>query len=163
MGVTDQMVCFALYSAARSTARAYRTLLAPWGLTYPQYLLLVILWSHGEQSVRSLGQMMQLDSGTLSPLVRRLEQGGLVERRRDSDDERVVTVALTDRGAALRQELAHIPGKISEAMGVTDAEQAAGLIRSLHEVCDSTEQMSRRSSADGNADGNTTPTSVKGT
>src|SRR6478752_5642690 len=102
MPVTDEMVCFSLYSAARATTQAYRTLLAPWGLTYPQYLVLAILWHEGEQTIGSLGDAMQLDSGTLSPLVRRLEQADLVTRSRSVTDERVVTVQLTERGEALR-------------------------------------------------------------
>src|SRR6478609_3872450 len=106
MAVTDEMVCFSLYSAARATTQAYRSLLAPWGLTYPQYLVLAILWMEGEQTIGSLGDAMQLDSGTLSPLVRRLEQAGYVARSRSTADERVVTVGLTDAGTDLRSEVA---------------------------------------------------------
>ncbi|MGV2904091.1 MarR family winged helix-turn-helix transcriptional regulator, partial [Microbacterium sp. AGC62] len=98
MAMSDEMVCFSLYSASRATTQAYRTLLAPWGLTYPQYLVLAALWLEGEQTISSLGAVMRLDSGTLSPLVRRLEQAGLVTRVRGEADERVVTVQLTERG-----------------------------------------------------------------
>src|SRR6478752_4671173 len=113
MPVTDEMVCFSLYSAARATTQAYRTLLAPWGLTYPQYLVLAILWHEGEQSIRSLGDAMQLDSGTLSPLVRRLEQAGFLRKQRSTDDERVVMVQLTPEGQALRADLAKIPAEVA--------------------------------------------------
>lgn len=134
MPVTDEMVCFSLYSAARATTQAYRTLLAPWGLTYPQYLVLAILWNEGEQTIGSLGDMMQLDSGTLSPLVRRLEQNGFVTKARSATDERVVTVQLTDDGQALRAEVAPIRAKIAQLAGIHDDEHRRRLIAELQEL-----------------------------
>jgi len=134
MPVTDEMVCFSLYSAARATTQAYRTLLAPWGLTYPQYLVLAILWNEGEQTVGSLGDMMQLDSGTLSPLVRRLEQNGLVTKTRSPADERVVTVQLTEKGQGLRAELAPIRAQIADLAGIRDDEHRRRLIAELQEL-----------------------------
>jgi DNA-binding MarR family transcriptional regulator len=131
--VTDEMVCFSLYAASRATTQLYRTLLEPWGLTYPQYLVLVALWREGEQSVSSLGELLQLDSGTLSPLLRRMEQGGLVVKERRSHDERVVTVAIGPRGAALRTELAHVPSRIAAATGVQGGDGEA-LIRTLQQI-----------------------------
>ncbi|WP_407358340.1 MarR family transcriptional regulator [Microbacterium sp. LTA6] len=134
MTVTDEMVCFSLYSAARATTQAYRTLLTPWGLTYPQYLVLAILWNEGEQSIRSLGDAMQLDSGTLSPLVRRLEHAGYVSRARSTEDERVVTVQLTQQGRALRAEVAPIRTRIAELAGIRDDAHRRRLIGELHEL-----------------------------
>lgn len=134
MPVTDEMVCFSLYSAARATTQAYRALLAPWGLTYPQYLVLVILWNEGEQTVGSLGDTMQLDSGTLSPLVRRLEQNGLVTKARSSADERVVTVQLTEKGHSLRAEVAPIRAQIAQISGIRDDAHRRRLIAELHEL-----------------------------
>lgn len=134
MAVTDEMVCFSLYSAARATTQAYRTLLAPWGLTYPQYLVLAILWNEGEQTIGSLGEMMQLDSGTLSPLVRRLEQSGYVTKARNAADERVVTVQLTDEGQALRAEVAPIRAQIAELAGIRDDAHRRRLIAELQEL-----------------------------
>lgn len=131
------MMCFSLYSAARATTRAYRTLLAPWDLTYPQYLVLVVLWNDGEQSVQSLGSAMQLDSGTLSPLLKRLESSGYVARERRDADARIVTVTLTDAGRALRAELAHIPTKVRELLLATDDKETAELIKRLHKICTS--------------------------
>lgn len=128
------MLCFALYSATRATTRAYRHLLEPWSLTYPQYLVLFILWNHGSQSVRELGETMELDSGTLSPLIRRLEKSSLVSRQRSEADERVVLVELTEEGAALESELAHIPRAVGEAMGVTDERQASEIIGILRKL-----------------------------
>ena len=134
MPVTDEMVCFSLYSAARATTQAYRALLAPWGLTYPQYLVLAILWHEGDQTIGSLGDAMQLDSGTLSPLVRRLEQSGLVSKQRSADDERVVTVQLTAEGRALKGELATIPADVAGFSGIRDDEHRRRLIAELHEL-----------------------------
>ncbi|WP_223625690.1 MarR family winged helix-turn-helix transcriptional regulator [Microbacterium sp. EST19A] len=134
MAVTDEMVCFSLYSAARATTQAYRALLAPWGLTYPQYLVLAILWHEGDQTIGSLGDAMQLDSGTLSPLVRRLELAGHVARARRSDDERVVTVALTPSGHALRHDLASIPAQVARFSGIRDDAHRRRLIAELQEL-----------------------------
>lgn len=134
MPVTDEMVCFSLYSAARATTQAYRTLLAPWGLTYPQYLVLAILWHEGEQTIGSLGEAMQLDSGTLSPLVRRLEQADLVTRSRSIADERVVTVQLTERGEGLRSELATVALDVARLSGIRDDAHRRRLISELQEL-----------------------------
>lgn len=93
----DDFVCFAMYTASHATTQAYREVLKPWNLTYPQYLALVVL-ATGERTVGELGTELALDSGTLSPLLRRLEARGLVARRRDPDDERVVRAGLTKTG-----------------------------------------------------------------
>lgn len=95
----DDFVCFAMYRASHATTQAYREILRPWELTYPQYLALVVL-ATGEHSVSELGEELSLDSGTLSPMLRRLEDRGFVSRRRDEADERVVRIALTAEGAA---------------------------------------------------------------
>lgn len=134
MPVTDEMVCFSLYAATRATTQAYRTMLEPWGLTYPQYLVLVTLWVEGDQTVSSLGEYLQLDSGTLSPLLRRMEQADLVHRERRSTDERVVTVTTGERGRSLRAELADIPGRIAAGTGLPDADAAAELIQTLQRL-----------------------------
>jgi DNA-binding MarR family transcriptional regulator len=134
MPVTDEMVCFSLYAASRATTQAYRSLLEPWGLTYPQYLVLVTLWIEGDQTVSSLGDHLQLDSGTLSPLLRRMEQSELVRRERRSADERVVTITLGDRGRTIRADLAHIPATIAAGMGLPDEQAATELIATLHRL-----------------------------
>ena len=137
MAATDEMVCFALYAASRATTQAYRALLAPWGLTYPQYLVLVTLWLDGEQTVSSLGERLQLDSGTLSPLLRRMEQNDLIVRERRSPDERVVSIAVTERGRRLRTELRDIPRQIAEGFALPDRTTAEDLIRRLHDISSS--------------------------
>jgi len=134
MAVTDEMVCFSLYSATRATTQAYRTLLAPWGLTYPQYLVLAILWIEGDQTIGSLGEAMQLDSGTLSPLVRRLEQASYVTKTRRTDDERVVVVTLTEAGRALRTDVAPVHVRVAELAGVQDDADRHRLIAELREL-----------------------------
>ena len=134
MPVTDEMVCFSLYAATRATTQAYRSLLEPWGLTYPQYLVLVTLWMEGEQTIGSLGDAMQLDSGTLSPLVRRLEQAGYVSKSRSATDERVVTVGLTEAGTALRSEVAPVHSAVAALAGMQDDDQRHRLIAELQEL-----------------------------
>jgi DNA-binding MarR family transcriptional regulator len=129
----DPLVCFALYRASHATSVAYRELLAPWGLTYTQYLVLVLLWNEQTASVRGLGDHLGLDSGTLSPLLKRMEERGLVERRRDGSDERVVTVTLTARGEELRTELEDVPRCVAEATRLS-ADTAPALLQTLREL-----------------------------
>lgn len=114
----DERICFALYSASRALTARYRELLAPLGLTYPQYIVCVALWEGGPLTVSQLGERLDLESGTLSPLLRRLEAAGLVTRTRSHDDERHVEVALTAEGLALRTRAAHVPPAICEATGL---------------------------------------------
>lgn len=134
MPAVDSLVCFALYAASRTTTQAYRVLLDPWDLTYPQYLALVTLWSDGDQTVSGLGEALQLDSGTLSPMLARMETAGYVTRERRTDDERVVTVSLTPRGREMRDELAHVPRCIAVGSGIADADSAHELIQALQQL-----------------------------
>ncbi|KAA0974788.1 MarR family winged helix-turn-helix transcriptional regulator [Paeniglutamicibacter gangotriensis] len=129
----DQMICFALYAAARATNRCYVSLLKPWGLTYPQYLVLVLLWTHRSLSVKDVAEHLKLDSGTTSPLIRRLEARGFLTKERSVDDERTVIVSMTESGTALRKELAHIPGCVAEATKLTlaDSNSALSLLRNV--------------------------------
>jgi MarR family transcriptional regulator, organic hydroperoxide resistance regulator len=109
----DKQLCFALYDASRAFIRAYGPLLEPLGLTYPQYVAMLALWEASEPvTVGTLGDRLGLDSGTLTPLLKRLEQSGLVERRRDTDDERRVLVTPTLAGRALREAATDIPGRL---------------------------------------------------
>lgn len=129
----DRMLCFSLYSASRATTQVYRRLLEPWGLTYTQYLVLVELWDRGALTVSELGADLALDSGTLSPLLRRLDEAGLVTRERRSDDARVVTVALTDRGTALRTEMSEVPSQLWNCLGL-EPDAAKALLTALHSL-----------------------------
>jgi MarR family transcriptional regulator, organic hydroperoxide resistance regulator len=105
----DNQLCFALYGAANRMTRLYRPLLDALGLTYPQYLAMLVLWERSPRTVGALGDALDLDSSTLTPLLKRLEAGGLIERRRDPEDERRVIVGLTDKGRALRDRAELVP------------------------------------------------------
>lgn len=118
-------LCFDLYAASRAVTKAYRPLLDPLGLTYPQYLVMLVLWEHGSHSVTALGQALQLDSGTLSPLLKRLESAGLIRRQRRPDDERAVEVGLTEAGLALKERAASVPAAIACKVGLRLAEGRA--------------------------------------
>lgn len=113
----DNQLCFALYSASLSMTRLYKPLLDPLGLTYPQYLALLVLWESDALSVGELGERLFLDSGTLTPLLKRLEASGLVRRERATDDERRVIVTLTEAGRGLRRRAEGVPRAIAAAMG----------------------------------------------
>ena len=114
----EQQICFALYNASRALTSRYRELLEPLGLTYPQYLSMLVLWETGSATVSELGERLHLDSGTLSPLLRRLEASGLIRRERAANDERVVNVSLTETGAALKAGAAGIPEQICLSTGL---------------------------------------------
>ena len=124
----DQQVCFALVVAARSVVALYRPILDGLGLTHPQYLVMLALWQHAPLSVKRLSQLLQLDPGTLSPLLKRLEAADLITRRRDLADERLLSVALTERGAALRAQALEVPPAVVRRLGMTIPE-----LQAMHE------------------------------
>jgi DNA-binding MarR family transcriptional regulator len=133
----DDQMCFALYAASRSLTAVYRPLLEPLGLTYPQYLVMLVLWQQDSCNIKDIAATLHLDYGTLTPLLKRLEALGLLTRQRRVDDERAVEVALTTQGAALRKQAAHIPVEISKALGLT-ATQVADLRELLRLISDNT-------------------------
>ncbi|WP_345497583.1 MarR family winged helix-turn-helix transcriptional regulator [Nocardia callitridis] len=118
----DEQLCFPLYAASRAMTAVYRPKLERLGVTYPQYLVLMALWERDGRSVGDLSTALALDSGTLSPLLKRLAATGLVHRRRSNTDERRVEIQLTERGQGLRAEAACIPAEMSEASGLSEAE-----------------------------------------
>jgi DNA-binding MarR family transcriptional regulator len=118
----DRQVCFPLYAATNLLQRLYRPLLAPLGLTYSQYLVMMVLWAREEVSVGELCDCLHLDVGTLSPLLKRMEEGDLVTRRRDAADERRVLVAPTSHGRSLRERARDIPMALGKQVGLTAAE-----------------------------------------
>ena len=126
----DEQLCFSLYSVSRQVTAAYRPFLDELGLTYPQYVTMLALWEQAPVSMKALGEALDLDYGTLTPLIKRLEAAGLVRRQRRVDDERAVDVHLTDDGRALREKAVHIPDRIAEAMGLSET-QFARLQRDL--------------------------------
>lgn len=120
----ERQLCFAIYSTAHAFTRAYKPILDKVGLTYPQYLAMLVLWEKSELPVKTIGEKLDLDSGTLSPLLKRLEQNGLIKRTRDIRDERQVLVSLTPKGDAMRGEVDTIMGSIGKAIGCTLEEMA---------------------------------------
>jgi DNA-binding MarR family transcriptional regulator len=118
----DRQLCFALYSASLATTKLYKPLLAPLGLTYPQYLALLVLWEHDRLTVRELGEHLFLDSGTLTPLLKRMEAAGWVHRERAAEDERRVMVSLTPEGRALRKTARGVPVQVARATGCAPEE-----------------------------------------
>ncbi len=134
----DQQMCFALYSTSLAMTKLYKPLLSELDLTYPQYLVLMVLWENDGVSVSGLKDRLFLDYGTLTPLVKRLEAQGLLSRRRSPEDERQVLVHLTEQGRALREKASKVPPQIASASGCTFAEldelknQLNGLRQRLH-------------------------------
>lgn len=125
----DRQVCFALAVANRAVLAVYRPLLEPMGLTHPQYLVMLALWGSSPMSVKAIGSALQLDSPTLSPLLKRLEAGGLILRARNASDERQLEVRLTPAGVAMRKQAEKIPPAVVEKLGVDIAE-----LEELHTV-----------------------------
>jgi DNA-binding MarR family transcriptional regulator len=127
----DEQLCFSLYAASRAVISCYRPQLDAIGITYPQYLVMLVLWEREEATVTSIGSALQLETGTLSPLLKRLETAGFVSRRRQEADERSVLVSLTPAGRALRDRVPEIQRRVGEATGMSNAE-IAELRATLH-------------------------------
>ena len=128
-----EQLCFALYAASRAMTSCYRPLLDTLDLTYPQYLVLLVLWERGDTTVTGIGHELQLETGTLSPLLKRLEAAGMVTRTRRAGDERSVVVALTDAGRALEARAAEAQSHIGPAIGMSRAE-IGELRETLHQL-----------------------------
>jgi DNA-binding MarR family transcriptional regulator len=121
----DQQLCFALYSSSLAMTKLYKPLLAPLGITYPQYLAFLVLWERDGLAVGELGERLFLDSGTLTPLLKRMEASGWLKRERAADDERRVILTLTPEGRALRQKARRVPLQLAEATQCDVGELAA--------------------------------------
>lgn len=130
----DRQVCFALYAASRAVTELYRPVLEQLGLTYPQYLVLLVLWQHEPRTVGELATELQLDYGTLTPLLKRLEAKQLVTRHRPAGNEATVLSALTDAGRQLRNQAVGIPHTLRTALGRPDAHANQELINTLNEL-----------------------------
>jgi DNA-binding MarR family transcriptional regulator len=129
--VLDQQLCFALYAASRAMTSCYRPMLDALGLTYPQFLVLLVLWERGDSSVTGIGSALQLETGTLSPLLKRLEAAGFITRTRQMGDERSVVIGLTPAGQALEEQAAAVQEEANAATGLSEAEVVA-LRSNLH-------------------------------
>lgn len=123
----DQQLCFAIYSAGHAFTRVYKPLLDALGLTYPQYLVMIVLWEADGCTVGTLGAALFLESSTLTPLLKRMETAGLLRRERDTADERQVRILLTENGRALQEQAASVPGCVQDATGLTDVESVMRL------------------------------------
>ncbi|QXV66744.1 MarR family transcriptional regulator [Mucilaginibacter sp. 21P] len=115
----ENQICFPAYAFSRNLTNLYRPLLAKLDITYPQYLVLMVLWEHKTQTVNQLGEKLYLDTGTLTPLLKRLEQKGLVNRIRGTQDERIVMISLTTTGSQLKEEAKHIPMELVKCANVS--------------------------------------------
>lgn len=132
----DNQLCFALYSASNAIVRAYRPLLDTLDLTYPQYLVMLVLWQQDGISVKQLGEKLFLDSGTLTPLLKRLEAKDLVQRERSEQDERVRVLTLTESGKALKKQAASIPVQMRGLLNISESQ-----LQLLKAHCDLVQQQ----------------------
>ena len=127
----ESMLCFDLYATHHAVGQVYQPLLAEFGLTYPQYLVMLVLWEEEPQTVGGLGARLYLDSGTLTPLLKRMEAAGHVTRSRDPDDERRVVIGLTEKGRALREQALHVPETIASGRTPEGIEELGNSVRKL--------------------------------
>lgn len=136
----ENQVCFKIYSAEKEITKLYRGLLEELNVTYPQYLVLLVLWEQRTITVKELGKKLFLDSGTLSPMLKRMEKNGLIERRRSSEDERTVIISLTEAGEGLEEQARCIPTQLIENMSL-DMEELKNLSQSLSIILDKIHQF----------------------
>ena len=129
----QDMLCFPLYAASRRVINLYTPLLKPFGLTYTQYLVLVVLWEQDGLTIGDLCRKLYLDNGTVTPLIKKMEKEGILERHRCAEDERSVRVSLTQAGKELEEKLLGVPGQVAAQLHIT-AEEAAQMYRSLYNI-----------------------------
>lgn len=129
----ENQLCFPLYACSKEVVRKYKPDLDALGLTYTQYISMMVLWDRAPMRVKDLGEALYLDSGTLTPLLKKLEKAGWVVRQRDPQDERSVILTLTEAGRALREQVLHIPGKVEDCIPLTQ-DEAQTLYRLLYKI-----------------------------
>lgn len=129
----ENQICFPLYVAAKEVVKRYRPLLDPLGLTYTQYIAMMVMWEHKSVTVGKLCELLCLDTGTLTPMLKKMEAAGLVERRRSKDDERSVIVTITETGEALRAKASEIPARMAQCVSLS-AEDAVKLLELLNKL-----------------------------
>ncbi|ADH98152.1 MarR family winged helix-turn-helix transcriptional regulator [Salisediminibacterium selenitireducens] len=139
--VLEEQLSFILYLCSKETIKRYKSYLDPLGITYTQYLALLVLWNENGVTVNELSRKLYLDSGTLTPLMKKLQTKELVERLRDPEDERVVRLFLTEKGQQLKEQVRHIPGEILDSTGVP-AEEASEILETLKSVLERTTNTS---------------------
>lgn len=131
----QNQLCFPLYAAAKETVRCYRAFLDPLGLTYTQYIAMMALWEHKQLTISQLGRMLYLDSGTLTPMLKKMEAAGLLIRTRCAEDERNVMVTLTEKGMELREKALHVPREMEKYVNL-DSGEVLQLYHLLHRLLD---------------------------
>ena len=131
----ENQLCFPLYVCSKEVVKRYKPFLDEIGLTYTQYIVMMVLWEHREINVKELGKYLFLDSGTLTPVLKKLEQKGYVARERDSSDERVLNIAVTEKGEALKETAVEIPAKIGSCIPLEE-QDAVQLFQILHKMLD---------------------------
>ena len=129
----SKQLCFPLYACSREMIKLYKPYLDELGLTYTQYITMMVLWEHKAMTVKALGQELYLDSGTLTPLLKKLEEKGLVTRRRSDLDERNLIVTITEKGEAMRDQALHIPAEMTKCINLPK-EDIRELYRMLHQL-----------------------------
>lgn len=129
----ENQICFALYAASREVIKLYKPILDKHNLTYTQYVAMIVLWEEEQMTVKEIGQRLHLDSGTLTPLLKKLEQRGLITRHRDVNDDRVVIVNLTEDGIKLKSEILDVPGEVFCKMNISK-NQAEELMHNLENL-----------------------------
>lgn len=129
----SNQLCFPLYACAKEIVRAYTPLLEPLGLTYTQYIAMMVMWEHKSITVKEMGQLLYLDSGTLTPMLKKMEKAGWLKRRRSSQDERLVILSITEAGERLQEQAAEVPLKMQSCVKLS-SEDAMQLYRLLHEL-----------------------------
>lgn len=142
MKLSNQL-CFPLYAAARGVTNLYTPILQPLGLTYTQYLVFLVLWERDGVTVGEIGEKLMLDNGTLSPLLKKLQEAGYIERRRSADDERVVLITLTEKGRDLQEQAKDVPKKAARCVDLPP-EKARELYTLLYELLDSRNNNRRK-------------------
>lgn len=129
----DNQICFPLYAASKEVIKKYRTYLDKLGLTYTQYITMMVLWEHKKVNVKDLGAELFLDSGTLTPLLKSLEQKGYIERERDKGDERILNVTITESGEALKDQVVSLPKIVANSINI-DKKEVLELYRILYKI-----------------------------
>lgn len=115
----ENQLCFPLYAAAKEITRKYRPFLEPLGLTYTQYIAMMVMWEHGQVSAGKMGELLMLDSGTLTPMLKKMEAAGLVTRKRNSKDERELIITITPKGKALREQAEKVPSQMASCVDLS--------------------------------------------
>lgn len=129
----ENQLCFPLYACAKEIVRRYKPFLDELDLTYTQYITMMVMWEHRQINVKELGEYVYLDSGTLTPVLKKLEQKGYVERKRSTEDERTLTVTITEKGDALRDKAVTVPGNLMKCINL-DAEDSKALYVMLYKL-----------------------------